>query len=98
MKLLAGLSLTALLILGYVKGNAQECVINCPSNIIVKSDAGQEGALVIFPASASFGDCGIVRFSKASGSFFRIGSHSVIVTSSSGASWPGPLPDPRRDK
>ena len=84
MKLLAGLSFTALLILGSVTGNAQECVVDCPSNIIVKADAGQEGALVFFPASTSFGDCGSIRFSKASGSFFRIGSHSVIVTSSSG--------------
>ena len=84
MKVLAVPSFTALLILCYLTGNAQECIINCPSNIIVKADTGQEGALVIFPASASFGDCGIVRFSKASGSFFRIGSHSVIVTSSSG--------------
>ena len=84
MKIVAGLSFTALLILGYVTGNAQECVVDCPSNSIVKTDAGQEGALVFFPASTSFGDCGNIRFSKASGSFFRIGSHSVIVTAASG--------------
>ena len=65
---------------------AQNCTLTCPANIVVKADAGMEGALVSFPAAASLGvnDCGTITYSRPNGSFFRLGSHSVIVTSSTG--------------
>ncbi len=86
MKVLAVLSLTVILVLSHSTGNAQSCTLSCPSNIVVKAESGLEGALVSFPPSASLGigDCGTVTYSQPNGSFFRIGSHSVIVTSSSG--------------
>ncbi|MBC7874471.1 MAG: hypothetical protein H7Y01_10765 [Ferruginibacter sp.] len=66
--------------------NVQTCMLSCPSNMVVKSDAGMEGALLSFPASASLGigDCGTITYSRPNGSFFRIGSHSVIATTSFG--------------
>lgn len=66
--------------------SAQNCTLNCPANIVVKADAGMEGALVSFPAAASLGvnDCGTITYSRPNGSFFRLGSHSIIVTSSTG--------------
>jgi hypothetical protein len=66
--------------------SAQNCTLNCPANMVVKADAGMEGALVSFPAAASLGvnDCGTITYSRPNGSFFRLGSHSIIVTSSTG--------------
>jgi hypothetical protein len=52
--------------------------------MILKADNGQEGAIVnIIPAKTS-GECGAVTYTPASGTFFRIGSHSVIATTSTG--------------
>lgn len=86
MKVLAVLSLTVILVFSHRTGNAQSCTLSCPSNMVVKAENGLEGALVSFPPSASLGigDCGTVTYSRPNGSFFRIGSHSIIVTSSSG--------------
>jgi HYR domain len=86
MKVLAVFSFTAILFLSNIAGNTQSCTLNCPPNIIVKTDNGMEGALVSFPPVASLGagECGTITYSKPNGSFFRIGSHSIIVTSSSG--------------
>jgi hypothetical protein len=54
--------------------------------MIVKADNGMEGALVSFPPVTSLGagDCGVISYSRTNGSFFRIGAHSIIVTSASG--------------
>jgi HYR domain len=60
------------------------CTITCPSNIIVKAEAGKEGANVNFSGATGQGECGAISYTPASGSFFRLGSHSVIVTSVSG--------------
>ena len=85
MKALVALSLTAVLVVFHAIGNAQSCTISCPSNVIVSSDKGQEGAKVSFLQGATtVGDCGTIKYSPASGSFFRLGSHSVIATSSTG--------------
>jgi hypothetical protein len=80
------LAATAFLLLIQSDIYAQNCTLTCPANIVVKVDAGMEGALVSFPAAASLGlnDCGTISYSRANGSFFRLGSHSVIVTSSTG--------------
>lgn len=63
---------------------AQNCVLSCPSNIIVKTESGKEGATVNFPSMTTATECGTITYTPASGSFFRLGSHSIIVTSSSG--------------
>ena len=86
MKFLAILSFTVTLILSNINGTAQTCTLTCPSNIVIKADSGQEGAAVSFPATTSLGtgDCGTITYSTPSGSFFRIGSHSVIATTSFG--------------
>lgn len=66
------------------KANGQNCKVTCPANIVVKADSTKEGARVEFSGATSSGDCGSLTYTPASGSFFRIGSHSVIVTSGSG--------------
>jgi hypothetical protein len=84
MKFLLMFSFTALLVLSQKTGNAQGCTLSCPSNIVIKADSSHEGAIVSFPAAASSGDCGVITYTPASGSFFRLGSHSVIATTSGG--------------
>ena len=64
--------------------SAQSCTITCPPNITVKADSAKEGAIVRFPAATTSGECGALTYSRESGSFFRIGSHSVVVTSPAG--------------
>lgn len=61
---------------------AQNAVIPCPENIIVTADPGKEGAVVTFPALSP--ELGNATITPASGSFFRLGSHSIIVTTASG--------------
>ncbi len=63
---------------------SQNCVLTCPANIIVKTEAGKEGTVVNFSGAVAQGDCGTLSYSPASGSFFRLGSHSIIVTSATG--------------
>ena len=90
MKLSAVLSLTILFVFNQITSNAQvinntgSCTLNCPSNLIIKAETGKEGANISFPSATSLGDCGTISYSPASGSFFRLGSHSIIATSSSG--------------
>lgn len=83
MKLIFALIVFALSI-GNTKAYSQNCVLTCPSNIIVKAEAGKEGAVVNFSGAVVQGECGEIVYSPASGSFFRLGSHSIIVTSASG--------------
>ena len=78
------LPFTLLFVLTQKTVNAQTCTLSCPSNIVVKADSSHEGANVSFPAATFLGDCGTITYTPASGSFFRLGSHSVIVTNSSG--------------
>ena len=84
MKFLKYLSLVAILTLNHVVSNAQNCTLTCPANMLIKADKGQEGAIVNFPSASTSGECGTVIFSPASGTFFRLGSHSITVTSSNG--------------
>jgi len=63
---------------------AQSCTITCPQNITIKADSTKEGAIVSFPAATTSGECGALTYSRESGSFFRIGSHTVTVSSPSG--------------
>lgn len=66
------------------KMNAQSCTISCPVNLIVMADSTKEGAVVNFPKATTVGECGAVTYVPASGSFFRLGSHSVTATTASG--------------
>jgi hypothetical protein len=52
--------------------------------MIIKADNGKEGAIVTFVPAGTSGECGTVNYFPASGSFFRIGSHSVSATTSTG--------------
>lgn len=65
--------------------NAQNCVMKCPDNIVVPAVLGTEGTAVKFPELSPLTGCGTLTYSRPSGSFFRLGSHSIIVMSSTGA-------------
>jgi hypothetical protein len=84
MKFLAALSITAVLSFFSIASNAQTCTLTCPANIVVKADSTKEGANVSFSPPTTSGDCGTITYSRVSGSFFRIGSHSVVATSAMG--------------
>jgi len=84
MKTFKALSFAVLLILTQPKGHAQACTLSCTSNMVIKTDNGQEGALVNIIPAGTTGECGKVTYFPASGSFFRIGSHSVTATTSTG--------------
>jgi len=62
---------------------AQNCIPSCPSNIITKADSGKGGTIVHYP-SITTDTCGTVTYTPASGSYFRIGSTSVIATTPAG--------------
>jgi HYR domain len=84
MKILASLSFIIILLLSAPTSHAQTCMLTCPANIVIKTDSSKEGAIVNYPPATVAGECGVITYSPASGSFFRIGSHSVTVTSASG--------------
>jgi uncharacterized repeat protein (TIGR01451 family) len=66
--------------------NAQTCAIGCPANRTVTATSSN-GAIVNFTGDIeSFGDCGTVTASPASGSLFPVGTTPVSVTSAQGAS------------
>jgi hypothetical protein len=67
-------------------GVCETCMINSQSDITVANDPGQCGAVVNYPAPSSTGSCGVLTSSPASGSFFPVGTTTVTVTSTSGAS------------
>lgn len=56
------------------------CVITCPANITQPNTPGQCGAIVTFPAISYVGNCGTVTASPVSGSFFPVGTTTVVVT------------------
>ncbi len=63
---------------------SQNCTIVCPENIIVTADPGKEGTTVKLPSLALAADCGNYTYAPASGSFFRLSTHSIIMTTASG--------------
>ena len=63
---------------------AQDCKMDCIANIVVSATKGTEGAFVNFPSTLSKGECIEFTYTPASGSFFRLGAHSIIATSASG--------------
>jgi hypothetical protein len=84
MKTFMILSLAVLFACITTVGNAQNCTITCPENIVAKADSGKGGTYVNFPSATTSGNCGQLTYTPASGSFFQLGSTSVIVTSASG--------------
>ena len=84
MKISTILSLIVILALGSSKVTAQSATFTCPSNIIIKADNNMEGATVVYPEFITNADWGTIIYSPASGSFFRLGSHTVTMTSSRG--------------
>jgi hypothetical protein len=84
MKTLLILPLTMLFLFFHSTSQSQTCSLTCPDNIVAKADSGQGGTYVKFPTANFSTDCGVVTYTPASGSFFKIGSSSVIVTSAKG--------------
>src|SRR5215204_2936230 len=84
MKTLVILTLTTLFVSFTMRSNAQNCTITCPENIVAKADSGKGGVYVQLPGATTSGACGQLSYAPTSGSFFKIGSTSVIVTSASG--------------
>ena len=79
-------SSTAILSIG--GGAAGTCTLNCPANVVVTADTtegGNFGAHVTFAAAGVNGDCGSVTNTPGSGSFFPVGTHSIISQSEIGA-------------
>lgn len=65
-------------------GVCQACAITPPANITVSNDPNQCGAVVNFPAPTT-GTCGVVSVTPASGSFFPMGTTTVNISTTSGA-------------
>ncbi len=84
MKISTILPLVVILALGSSKVIAQSATFTCPSNIVIKADNNQEGATVVYPEFITNAEWGTISYSPASGSFFRLGSHTVTMTSSNG--------------
>src|SRR5688572_2833889 len=84
MKIFKALSAVFSLFLVVQSGYSQNCTLTCPDNLVVSATSGQEGAVVNYPAMAPPSGCGTLTYTPASGSFMRLGSHSVIITTTSG--------------
>jgi uncharacterized repeat protein (TIGR01451 family) len=65
---------------------AGECTLDCPNNIVTTATThgAGGGANVTFGAAEGFGTCGTITSSPTSGSFFPIGTTTVINTSATG--------------
>jgi hypothetical protein len=63
------------------------CTLDCPENINALADTeenGQRGTHVTYAAPTTSGTCGTVTTSPASGSFFPVGTTTVVATSDQG--------------
>ncbi|HUS10886.1 MAG TPA: HYR domain-containing protein [Pyrinomonadaceae bacterium] len=69
-----------------VSGAPSDCTLDCPNNIVTSATTHGEngGATVTFEAAEGFGTCGAITSNPASGSFFSIGTTTVITTSATG--------------
>ena len=64
------------------------CTLDCPSDITTLANAthnGNPGAFVSFSSAEGIGSCGEITSSHAAGSFFPVGTTTVVVTSASGS-------------
>jgi hypothetical protein len=57
-------------------------VVTCPANITKPNDPGLCGAIVTYPAATASDNCSgtTITYSKVSGSFFDVGTTTVVVT------------------
>ena len=85
MKMFLILPLSAMFLFFCATGKTQGCLFTCPENIVIKADSGKGGTYVNLPSATVDSSCGIISYAPASGSFFKIGSGSVIVTTASGS-------------
>jgi Domain of unknown function DUF11/HYR domain len=73
-----------------VNGSTTEvCSLDCPANVVRTADTtsgGQPGAFINLPAASVSGSCGAVSNSPASGTFFPVGTHSIISSAELGGS------------
>ncbi|MBI1806751.1 MAG: S8 family serine peptidase [Ignavibacteria bacterium] len=60
------------------------CIIIPPTNITTPVDPGQCGAIVNFPTPVTTGNCSPVTCTPPSGSFFTVGTTTVICADTSG--------------
>ena len=63
------------------------CTLDCPSNITTLANTtqgGNPGAFVTFSTAEGVGSCGEIASDHASGSFFPVGTTTVVVTSTEG--------------
>jgi hypothetical protein len=63
---------------------ASACTITCPANITTSNSPNQCGANVNYPSPTTSAGCGTVNCSPSSGSFFPVGTTSVMCTTSAG--------------
>ena len=63
-----------------------DCTLDCPNDIVTTATTSGEGggANVTFGAPEGFGNCGTITSNPTSGSFFPIGTTTVVSTSSTG--------------
>ena len=61
------------------------CTVACPANITQSDDPGQCGAIVPFQPTIT-GSCGLVSCNPPSGSFFALGTTTVVCSNTAGAS------------
>jgi uncharacterized repeat protein (TIGR01451 family) len=67
---------------------AETCELDCPANVVVTANTtqgGEPGAFVTYAAAAVSGNCGAVTNNPASGSFFPVGTHSIVSSSEIGS-------------
>ncbi len=64
-------------------GECITCQIDCPDDILQSNDPGQCGAIVDYP-TPSADDCGAVTCTPPSGSFFPLGTTTVICSTEAG--------------
>jgi hypothetical protein len=73
--------MTLAVMLFLTESKAQICTITCPANITVPAALNQCGALVTYPPATATGlFCGPLSYSRASGTFFPVGTTTVTVT------------------
>jgi len=78
---------TATEVIDAAGGGAEVCALDCPDDITVVANAtqgGNPGAFVTFSSAEGIGTCGEISSSVASGSFFSLGTTTVVVTSATG--------------
>ena len=66
----------------HLQGSGQSTAMTSPANIVAQAESGKEGAVVNDPTPPE--GLGNVTFTPASGSFFRLGSHSIIAVNAAG--------------